>query len=169
MGAACVRREALRTCIDHPRFHSKDCFANHRRAARPRTVFLRRHTRDALADALAAYGYVCCLCAPTLAETLVKRGQQVTLLDLDERFAHVPGFQRYDLTKPEWLESEFDVIVCDPPFFTVSLTQLRQALATLSHHRTEVPVLVSYLTRRDRKILTNFAEYDFRPTGFYPS
>ncbi|MEL7169013.1 MAG: RNA 2'-phosphotransferase [Bacteroidota bacterium] len=131
--------------------------------------FFDADTRDALADALAAYDHVCCLCAPTLAEALAKRGQQVTLLDLDERFAHVPGFQRYDLTKPEWLESEFDVIVCDPPFFTVSLTQLRQALATLSHHRTEVPVLVSYLTRRDRKLLTTFADYDFRPTGFFPS
>ncbi|MEO0740179.1 MAG: RNA 2'-phosphotransferase [Bacteroidota bacterium] len=131
--------------------------------------FFDADTRDALADALAAYDHVCCFCAPTLAETLAKRGQQVTLLDLDGRFADVPGFQRYDLTKPEWLEAEFDVIVCDPPFFTVSLTQLRQALAMLSHHRAEVPVLVAYLTRRDRKLLTTFADHDFWPTGFFPS
>ncbi|MEM6782420.1 MAG: RNA 2'-phosphotransferase [Bacteroidota bacterium] len=126
-------------------------------------------TREALADALGRYEHVCCLCAPTLAETLVKRGYQVTLLDLDERFDYVPGFRRYDLTRPDWLEAEFDVIVCDPPFFTVSLTQLRRALATLTHHRSDVPVLVAYLTRRDRKLLTTFADLACRPTGFFPS
>ncbi|MEM8600522.1 MAG: RNA 2'-phosphotransferase [Bacteroidota bacterium] len=125
-------------------------------------------TRDALAAAMATYAHVCCLCAPSLAETLAARGQRVTLLDLDERFAPVPGFRRYDLTRPDWLQNTFDVIVCDPPFFTVSLAQLRKAVAMLAHHRTDVPTLVAYLARRDRKLLTTFAEVGFRPTGFFP-
>ncbi|MEM8560315.1 MAG: RNA 2'-phosphotransferase [Bacteroidota bacterium] len=126
-------------------------------------------TRDALVEALVDYDHVCCLCAPTLAEALAKRGQQATLLDLDERFAHVAGFRRYDLTRPDWIETQFDVIVSDPPFFTVSLTQLHRALAMLAHHRVEMPVLVAYLTRRDRKLLTTFAALGFCPTGFFPS
>ncbi len=55
-----------------------------------------------------------------------------TILDIDERFADVPGYRHFDITRPEWLGIEFGAILCDPPFFNVSFRQLGDALRTLA-------------------------------------
>lgn len=117
---------------------------------------------------LAAYDHVCCLCAPTLGRALAAAGRAVTLLDLDERFAGVPGFQRYDLYRPAWLGTAFDLLICDPPFFNVSLSQLFSAIRVLARHRFEQPLLVSYLCRRQDNVLGTFAPFALRPTGYRP-
>jgi len=125
-------------------------------------------TLDHLASYLTGWPSPCCLCAPLLGQHLANRGISVTILDIDERFASVRGFRRYDIYRPEWLDMEFGIIVCDPPFFSVSLSQLFHALRILSHHRFDQPLLVSYLKRRSTAILGTFAPFGLRETGFRP-
>ena len=60
----------------------------------------------------------CCICAPLLGRYAVERGIPVAILDIDERFADVRGFRYYDLYKPEWMDQEFDLILCDPRSLT---------------------------------------------------
>jgi hypothetical protein len=125
-------------------------------------------TLDHLSNFLAQWESPCCICAPMLGKRLAERGMNVTVLDIDERFASVPGFARYDIYRPHWLEREFDIIVCDPPFFNVSLSQLFDALRILSHYRFEQPLLISYLSRRANSILGTFHPFGLRPTGYFP-
>jgi len=110
----------------------------------------------------------CCLCAPLLGQALVERGVAVTILDRDERFARLPGFRWYNLFRPEWLEETFDLIVCDPPFFQVSLSQLFTAIRILSHYNLNQPLLVSYLRRRSINLLGVFNPFNLLPTGYSP-
>ncbi len=110
----------------------------------------------------------CCVCAPFLGRRLSEEGVSVTILDIDERFADLPGFMRYDIRKPVWLDQTFDLIVCDPPFFDVSLSQLFSALRTVSHNDFRQPLLISYLTRRESALLGIFAPFSLRSTGYRP-
>jgi Probable N6-adenine methyltransferase len=111
----------------------------------------------------------CCLCAPLLGQYLARRGVAVCILDIDDRFAATPGFRRYDIYRPEWLDERFDLIVCDPPFFKVSLSQLFAAIRLLSHHDHAQPLLISYLKRRSSAVLGTFAPFGLAPTGFCPT
>lgn len=131
--------------------------------------FFAEPTLTHLATFLARFTAPCCLCAPLVGRRLTEQGVAVTILDIDERFATVPGFRRYNLYHPEWLDREFDIIVCDPPFFNVSLSQLFAALRLLSHNRFEQPLLISYLQRRSAAILGAFARFGLQPTGYLPS
>ncbi len=118
-----------------------------------------------LADRLESFESPCCLCAPRVAEELHRRGRAVTCLDLDERFGHLPGYRRYDLTRPDWLAERFGVILCDPPFFNVSLTVLRHAIRQLAHHDTSQPLFLGYLQRRAAAVERTFAEFGLRATA----
>lgn len=125
-------------------------------------------TLNHLSHFVGAWPRVCCLCTPLLGKQLAAQGARVTVLDIDERFAAVPGFRRYDIYRPARLEAEFDLIVCDPPFFNVSLSQLFNAVRVLSHYRFDQPLLVAYLQRRAPAILGTFTLFGLRPTGFLP-
>ncbi|MEM7244260.1 MAG: hypothetical protein AAF533_02885 [Acidobacteriota bacterium] len=130
--------------------------------------FFDEPTIELLADLLSGFEAPCCLCAPMVARAVAERGRTVTLLDLDERFADVPGFRHFDLTQPEWISDEFDVLLCDPPFFNVSLSRLSDTLFQLTHHDASRPVLVTYLERRESSLLGALGRFDLRPTGFLP-
>lgn len=121
-----------------------------------------------LADFAQGFARPCCLCAPLVARELAARGVSVRLLELDERFASVPGFRRYDLSQPEWLNETYDLILCDPPFFRVPLRQLFVALRTLSHFNFGQPLLLCYLTRRAPRLLGSLAQFGLAPTGYIP-
>ncbi len=131
--------------------------------------FFDEPTLARLADVVAQFPNPCCLCAPMLGAALVERGVAVHILDLDERFASLPGFRRYDLRRPEWLGESFGLIVCDPPFFNVSLARLFAALRMLSRNDYRQPLLLSYLRRRETKLLQTFARFHLAPTGFFPT
>jgi hypothetical protein len=121
-----------------------------------------------LADVVGGFGRVCCLCAPMLGRELHRRGRPVRVLDVDRRFADVPGFVEWDLCRPAYLDDEFDLVVCDPPFFNVSLSQLFTAVRLLCHFNLGKPVMISYPVRRQRAILGTFAPFGLRPTGYRP-
>lgn len=113
---------------------------------------------------------IACLGVPTLAARLESRGKDVTLLDLDTRWAsHLEDFKEWDIKKPSYLQEEFDLIICDPPFFDVGLAQLRQALKILSHFNPSQKILVSYLVRRSGTFLRSLRFFNLRETGFFPT
>lgn len=124
-------------------------------------------TLKTLADFVSKYHNPCCLCVPFLGTELEKRRIKVTTLDIDERFSRLKGFTKYDLYKPQPLDEEFDLIVCDPPFNAVSLSQLFKALKMLSTGY-EQPMLVSHLKRRSNDIIATFTRFNLQPTGFHP-
>jgi hypothetical protein len=130
--------------------------------------FFDQPTLSYLADFVAKFPSPCCLCAPSLGRELEQRGLPVRTLDIDKRFADLKGFRYYDLYKPEWLGEEFGLIVCDPPFFNVSLAQLFTAIRLLSRHQYNQPVLLSYLTRRAANITGTFANFQIQATGYRP-
>lgn len=60
---------------------------------------------------------ILCLSCPRLAWEFHVRGdrREVILLDLDERFAGIPGFVRTDLTTEAIPDGHWDAVVWDPP------------------------------------------------------
>ncbi len=125
-------------------------------------------TLERLADFMSGWTDACCLCAPLLGQHLARRGVAVTILDIDERFADTPGFRRFDIYRPEHLAQRFSLILCDPPFHKISLSQLFAAVRVLSHYDFRQPLLISYLARRSAALLGTFAKFDLRPTGVFP-
>jgi uncharacterized membrane protein YgcG len=125
-------------------------------------------TVDRLADFVAGFPNPCCLCTPLLGRELEARGVAVRTLDTDERFADLRGFRRWDVYRPEWLGEEFGLIVCDPPFFRVSLAQLFAALRVLARNDFRQPLLLAYLTRRSAAVQGTFTPFGLTATGFRP-
>ena len=127
--------------------------------------FFDEATAQRLVAFLSRWEHPCCVCAPTIGERLAEAGHDVTILDVDERFAHLPGYRPYDVTRPPWIDRRFDGILCDPPFFNVSLSVLRDALRQLSHHDDRQPVLLGYLSRRADAVVEAFSRFSLRTTG----
>jgi hypothetical protein len=125
-------------------------------------------TLEHLAEFVRDFSNPCCLCAPLLGKALVERGVSTTILDTDERFSSVAGFQHYDLYRPVPLQQKFGIIVCDPPFFKVSLSQLFQAVRLLSQFDYAQPLLICYLRRRAANIMGTFSRFNLQPTGYFP-
>jgi hypothetical protein len=125
-------------------------------------------TLGTLAKLAAGYKNPCCLCTPLLGEELYRRGVTAAILDVDERFSNLPGFRPYNLAGGEWIGEDFGIIVCDPPFFGVSLSQLFRVSRVLSRYSFGQPLLVCYLTRRRTSFLRSFAPFELEPTGFFP-
>jgi len=131
--------------------------------------FFDLETVDRLAGFLCGFEKPCCLCAPLVGAAAEERGVEVTVLDVDERFARLHGFVRFDLYRPTWLGNRFDIILCDPPFYKISLSQLFVALRTLSLNDFSQPLLLSYLVRREANVLKTFSPFSLRPTGYHPA
>lgn len=125
-------------------------------------------TLDHLARFAAQFPNPCCLCTPSLGQELEWRGVKVTTLDIDSRFAGLRGFRLYDLDEPEWLGEEYGIIICDPPFLSVPLKQVYQAISVLCGNNYKQPLLVNYLSSRAPLITSIFAPFGLRPTGYRP-
>ena len=131
--------------------------------------FFDKPTLDALAGFVARFERPCILCAPMLGRRLGESGHTVRVLDIDERFADLPGFVRWDIYRPKHLAEDFDLLLCDPPFFNVSLSQLFDAVRLLCHFDLTRRVMISYLTRRESALLGTFAPFGLRPSGLFPT
>jgi hypothetical protein len=103
---------------------------------------------------------ICCVCCPMIGARLVEAGMDVKILDIDRRFEKYEQFIYYDIKDPKYLDYEFDLIVCDPPFFNVSFTELLKAIKTLTHFTMYKSIFMTYLYRREIKFLDMFADYD---------
>jgi hypothetical protein len=108
----------------------------------------------------------CLLCAPTVGAEC--RDLRAATLDVDTRFAVVPGFRSWDLKSPAHLNDRFGVILCDPPFFSVSLGQLARAIDVLAQFDREQPIAVTYLKRREMRLLEALERFGVAPTGSRP-
>lgn len=125
-------------------------------------------TLQTLADLSARFENPCCLCAPMLGRALTERGVETRVLDSDERFAADAGFVQFDLYRPVWQDETYGVIVCDPPFWKVSLSQLFAAIRLLAHHDWAQPLAICYPARRAKNICGTFGRFGLEPTGYFP-
>lgn len=130
--------------------------------------FFDRDTIAELAELVDCFENPCCVCTPMLAQALLERGREVALFDVDERFSSLPGFRKWDLERPVYLDEEFDFVICDPPFFNVSLRQLFHAMRTLTHFRYDLPLAMTYLSRRKGAFLRAMGDFELVDTGYRP-
>jgi hypothetical protein len=130
--------------------------------------FFDEPTLSQLAAFASTFDYPCCLCTPSLGQELEQRGVRVRTLDIDGRFSHLRGFQPYDLGSPRSLGERYGIIICDPPFLTVTLSQLLRVVEELSDGNYSQPLLINYLASRAPAITSTFAAFRLRPTGFNP-
>ena len=130
--------------------------------------FFDADTLEALADFVGRFERPCLLCAPMLGRALHERGRDVRVLDVDRRFADLPGFVEWDLYRPRHLDEAFDLVLCDPPFFNVSLSQLFTAVRLLCRFDLSHRVMISFPLRRSRALLGTFAPFGLAPTGYSP-
>ena len=126
-------------------------------------------TLESLGDVAARFELPCALCAPMLGRVLNERGVASRSLDFDERFAADENFARFDLYRPLYRAETYGVIICDPPFWKVSLSQLLAAIRLLSHHNFGQPLAICYPTRRAKNICGTFARFGLQPTGYFPN
>lgn len=122
-------------------------------------------TTRRLADLLGRFERPCCLCTPRVGRELQDRGRWCRTLDVDERFDHLEGFRAWDLYRPRPLGEAFDVILCDPPFNKVSLSQLFHAVRILSGGGTDQRLALCYLASRSGALLGTFAPFGLAATG----
>lgn len=127
---------------------------------RKEQYFFDEATQDWLLVLLRHYTFPCLVGVPTVARLMV----DVPLLDIDERFAELPGFKKWNLYRPE-PAGDFCVIVCDPPFKTVTLSQLFNALRVLANGGFAQPIMITGLASREADILATFHPFKLRPTG----
>jgi len=99
---------------------------------------------------------------------LIEQNKKVAILDIDERFKQLKGFRKFDINKPEFLKEQFSIILCDPPFFNVSLSQLFNSIRIISNYNFNQKLLLSYLKRREDSIMGTFSKFNLIPTGYLP-
>lgn len=128
--------------------------------------FFSRPTIEHLADFVAQHNYPCCLCAPLIGQELERRGIKTCTLDIDTRFAQLRGYKQYDLSRPEWLGETFGIIVCDPPFFNISLDRLFKAVRVLSRYEYTQPLLICYLSRRASNVAGAFCRFSLERVDY---
>ena len=122
-------------------------------------------TLDALAARVQQAERPALVCTPLLGRRLWEAHRRaVPVLDVDRRFADLPGFVEYDLHRPRPLDEKPDLIVCDPPFFNISLSRLFKALRVLAHHDVTTALMVFYLRRRASAVEGTFAAFGLRAT-----
>lgn len=121
-----------------------------------------------LADFASQFSNPCLLCMPTVGEELERRGVAATTLDTDERFSHLKGFRKFDLYRPVPTGEKYGIILCDPPFNKVKLSQLFDAVRALSSGW-EQPLGITYMKSREGALLGTFAKFNLQATGYNAS
>lgn len=130
--------------------------------------FFDEKTVAKLADFASRFSNPCLLCMPMIGMELEKRGMTATTLDIDERFSHLKGFRKFDLYRPTPMGENYGLILCDPPFFKVKLSQLFSAIRVLANNKWEQPLGITYVKRREFAFLGTFAKFNLQATGYNP-
>ncbi|MBN1214145.1 MAG: hypothetical protein JXA99_01760 [Candidatus Lokiarchaeota archaeon] len=132
--------------------------------------FFDKNIEEILLNFIKLFKNPCLLCAPKLGREILNKGIPCTILDIDKRFSDIAGFQYFDLTKPYWIgANKFGIILCDPPFFNIKLSELFRAIKLLSQYDFSQYLFISYLVRRSKKFLNIFKAFNLKPSGFIPS
>lgn len=131
--------------------------------------FYDERTLAELADLVGHFERPCLLCAPMLGRALHERGRDVAVLDVDRRFADLPGFVEWDLCRPRPVGQAFDLILCDPPLVAAPLSQLFQAVSVLCRFDFTRHVAVTYLWRRRSAVLGTFVPFGLKAAGYQPT
>ncbi len=131
--------------------------------------FFAEPTLDEMCGMVDRFARPVILCAPRLGEAMERRGRIVTTLDIDERFARLRRFVKWNIRRPTPLGFKPDLIVCDPPFFGVSLSELFGAVRLLAGFDLATPVAISYLSRRATAITGTFRPFALEATAYRPA
>ena len=116
-------------------------------------------TRTALIGLLAHFERPLLLCAPSLAVAIEETAlsPDYLLLDRDDRFSFLRGFQRWDLKNTADVARVGnglpDVVFCDPPFANFPLRQLRDAIDVLAPR---APLYLAYNVQREEEVQRAF-------------
>jgi len=90
--------------------------------------------------ALQYHDDIYCLTTPTLAHAYHVDENDQVLLDKDERFRYLPRFRRFEMLDPQPdPDEDFSIIVVDPPFFYIPMSQIRESVLTVTRGRIDVP------------------------------
>jgi len=115
------------------------------------------------------YRKVVGLCCPMLGKYMADRGYHPPLvLDIDTRFVGNRWFRPWNIHDPKPLEFHPDLVVVDPPFFTIKLDRLWAAMGRIVEFDYTTPLVVSWPKRREAALLGTFAHYNLKPTGLKP-
>ena len=111
---------------------------------------------------------LCLICAPSLATAFYERHNiAVPCLDIDTRFANLPGFRYFDLCNPESFPNEFELILIDPPFFYISLEQMAKAL-TMVTKASSAPqgckLMISFMLKDEQRVKQAFSAFNLERT-----
>jgi hypothetical protein len=130
--------------------------------------FFSGETLDHLGRFAMRFERPCGLCTPSLGAELEARGVKATTLDIDERFSHLRGFRRYDVLSPEPLDERFGVIICDPPFLSITPQRLYEVIKLLSHGDHSQALVINYWVSKARQLTDAFAPFGIEATGYAP-
>jgi hypothetical protein len=130
--------------------------------------FFDEPTLARLAEVVQGFENPVLLCCPMLGQYLWERGLEVPVLDIDGRFSGLPGFVHWNIHRPAALPVKPDLLVCDPPFWTVKLDRLYRAFMALTHGDPTVPVVMTWLGRREHALLGTLHQFGLEPTPFRP-
>lgn len=131
--------------------------------------FFTEETIEYITQMAMNYAKVCCICCPSIGKRLEELGADVTILDIDERFNQLEGFRHWDIKKPVYISDKFDLIIMDPPFFNVSMREIRKAIQVLTHYdTTETTIMISYLTRREAAFKAGMKPFEMKSMNYIP-
>jgi hypothetical protein len=128
--------------------------------------FFSKRTAGELVERLDRYRSPCCVCTPRLAWEWGQRGRSVRLLELDARFATLPGFRRFDLLSPAAMDEAYDMIIVDPIF--ISAFTLRRALDRVAGASVvdELALFVIFPVEREKELRTAFDRFQLHRLPF---
>ncbi len=112
----------------------------------------------------------CCLVTPSLAQAMPEVDRDEILLDVDTRFNYLPKSRYWDLWHPKLVDAgdgrPFQVVFFDPPFFYIRMSQLYDAVLEVRNGGTMAKIMVGFLRREELLLLSGFADFGLRRTGF---
>lgn len=111
---------------------------------------------------------ICCLTTPSLAHRWHELGRDEVLLDIDRRFEYLPKFRYYDIRDPIslGLETDFRLLVLDPPFFLIPVEEIRRAVDVITNNDFSTKIIIAWLLRAEKSLRIAFAPYNLVPTTF---
>lgn len=132
--------------------------------------FWNKDTVQRLMAALEFACGLCCFATPSLAHAFHIVGQDVALLDVDRRFAYLPGWRYWDILYPSPVDAgdgqPFQYVVFDPPFFYIPMHQLFKAVMEVVKNNTSAKIMIGFLMREEPLLLKTFGCFKLKRTGF---